>query len=194
MGMGNEGSAFKIKNDGTIVRVDEPNNQPYPNPPKRNKNWGWVVLLMLITGGIVVYAITESNSGNFHSNNNVPTIVLHEQTDGVRGGNGGVSYSVPVKEDFKEFIRRFESDPNFQLSRVHFSQVGVPREDWGFWNDIYEGYREDENGISYVGNLTEYSDYWKWEYYIPHSGFHVQMNFTMTDGKWYVSYYHYYNN
>ena len=186
--IGKEGGAFKIKDDGTIVRVDEPNNQPHntPNPPP--KRYGWVWLILLVVGGVVAYAVMNPNFyGDYNRDYDYETNVVTAVEDGTTG-------ATVVNEDFREFIRKFESDPNFQLSRVHFSQARVSREDWGFWNDIYEGYREDENGTSYVGNLIEYSDYWKWEYYIPNSGFHIQMNFTMTDGKWYVSYYHYYNN
>jgi hypothetical protein len=64
MNIGKGNDAFKIGEDGTIIRIDTPNNsQPNNQNSLKNNDWIlfriWFLLITMIAGGIVMYYINN---------------------------------------------------------------------------------------------------------------------------------------
>jgi len=103
--------------------------------------------------------------------------------------NGKQDISSSIKnEDFQEFIQKFKSDYDFQLSRIKFSKIGVSKGDWYFWdkNLIFSGFRTI-NGEEYEGKFSIYPEKCEYQLGIPFSGYLATLTFTKIDGQWYLT-------
>jgi len=91
-------------------------------------------------------------------------------------------------EDFQEFIQKFKSDYDFQLSRVKFSQIGVSKENWRFWdkNLIFSGYKTVD-GEKYNGKFSIHSEKCEYSVGVPETEWFAELIFSKIDGQWYLT-------
>ena len=110
--------------------------------------------------------------------------------------NGNSSNTPEVPEPFESFNQRFHSDSMFQLSRIIFPIQGKlidgsEKQEWtpSNWEMLKEPVRKDVDTTEYKHQLT-LSDTTVYErYWIENSGFSVERQFSLKEGKWYLTLY-----
>ncbi|MDR0413871.1 MAG: hypothetical protein LBH84_00455, partial [Prevotellaceae bacterium] len=74
--IGKRSDAFKIGDDGTIIRINQPSNQsniqqPAPQKPKgSNCLIGILALILIIAGGAIAFVVNnqDTDSSNYNTN------------------------------------------------------------------------------------------------------------------------------
>ena len=110
--------------------------------------------------------------------------------------NTGQTKATVESESFDVFNQRFHTDSLFQLSRVKFPIEGqqidaFDERDWtpNNWIMLKVPVAENVDTTEYKHSLKKTAASVEEAYWVEESGFHVERQFKLIDGKWYLTYY-----
>ncbi|NDV47903.1 DUF4348 domain-containing protein [Paludibacter sp. 221] len=162
------------------------------NESKDNKK---LILTGIVLGIVIVvvgFCLTQNNSV---TENQEITIANSDNTTDIINTEQSAS-ATPNNEDFQDFIQKFTSDKNFQLSRIKFPLSSIKSKDeWEFLdaNVIFEGTKilgsglneqGEEVGYEFSGEFIKKSDS-KYFYSFYNSDFgETIFTFSKVEGQW----------
>jgi len=173
--IGKGSDAFKIDDDGTIIRINQPSNQqPTPHISKGSNGWIWFLVLVLIIAGIVIAVLVNNqNSNNYTTNTTSPN-----------------NNNVTVDENFQDFLSKFTSSSDFQKARTT-----VSTNNYGFFEkEFFNNGKVNIGGETYCGEWSYSEDTYTYKIGWCESELFAKLIFTEKNGLWYLSGFIQYDN